>query len=34
MIEFIFLFLADPIGFLTGFGIGYIISAIRKLKGM
>jgi len=32
--EVLLLFLADPIGFLAGFGIGYIISAVQKLKGM
>lgn len=34
MMELLFLLLADPIGFITGFGIGYIISMIQKLKGM
>lgn len=31
--EILLLFLADPIGFFAGFGIGYIISMVRKLKG-
>lgn len=32
--ELIILFLTDPIGLVAGFGVGYIISAIQKLKGM